>query len=214
MAGIECPKPNRTRASSTSGDDCALRRNCILVEPASLPRHAAASYKRTSTSVILLATALLTGCASGIDRAEEACLSYRATAATFASCLRANFEILAGGMQGDRDIASTYLAAAEYQAAAVATGRITDAEAMLELATLNSTVLVPEVRRRREAAFQSVLDALQNSGSRGESTGSESTDQNSQAYGRGGPNDRVRQSGNYGQRGANRRAIQPGYYGR
>jgi hypothetical protein len=211
---MEYPKPNRTRRSSTLGGDCALRRNRIVVQPARLPRHAAASSRRTSTSVILLATALLTGCTSGIDRAEEACLSYRATAAVFASCLRANFELLAGGMQGDRDIASTYLAAAEYQAAAVASGRITDAEAMLELATLNSTVLAPELRRRREAAFQSVLDALQNSGSRGERAGSESTEQNSQAYGRGGPNDRVRQSGHYGQRGANRGAIQPGYYGR
>ena len=201
MPTASCLTSDHTRAGIASGD-CALPGHHGAARFAGLP-WSWMSRRTTSNQVVFFAAALLAGCASGIERAEEACMNYRTTVAGYAACLRSNFATLTSGPQNERDIDAAYLAAAEYQTAAVATGRKTDQEAMLELAALNVSVFAPEIQKRREAAFQSVMQSMQNSGNSGDGTGRNQAQQSSRPYGRGGTNYGSGQSGYNGQRSAN-----------
>jgi hypothetical protein len=54
------------------------------------------------TSHVLAGGLALAGCASGINRAEEACAPHRTTAAAFAYCLRSNHGLLTSGPPAER----------------------------------------------------------------------------------------------------------------
>jgi hypothetical protein len=153
--------------------------------------------KQLVRSISLLTALAMFGCASGIERVEEACAHHRASAAAYAGCLRSNYAILNSGPAGEQHISGIYLAAAEYQAAAVASGQRTDAEAMLELAAFNASVLAPAIQKQRDAAIRSAMQALQQPDGRG-------------GQGRGGSGS----SGGQGftQRGAGYQARSSGYY--
>jgi hypothetical protein len=109
----------------------------------------------------------LAGCTSGVKIAEEACARSLVTAAAFADCLRSNYAALTGGLD-QSDLGELYLAAAEYQAAMVAAGQETDAQAMLELASYRTSVLAPMEASRREASFKKALQAMQAGSSNGQ----------------------------------------------
>jgi hypothetical protein len=130
----------------------------------------------------LLAGALaLSACTSGIKAADQACSPSRVTAAAFADCLRSNYATLTGGASDQSDLGGLYLAAAELQAAMVANGSETDAQAMFALADYRMRVLAPMEQKRRDADLQKVLQALQSSG---QGQGSQGSQKGSSPYSR------------------------------
>lgn len=131
----------------------------------------------------------LAGCASGIDLADEACARHRATVASFADCLRTNHATLASGMPDQRDLATLYLAQAEFLASQVAARKGTDAEAMLALAYFRNT-LAAEGQKRQQATIDRYVKAMEASASQsgsGSGSGSSSGGGSGFSSGRGYP---------------------------
>jgi hypothetical protein len=135
----------------------------------------------TLTSAVFGALALA-GCSSGITQTEEVCASSRARVAVFADCLRRNYATLSSGSTGQGDLGALYLAAAEFQEAQVAEGRVTDAMAMLELADFRTRVLAPVENQRRDQEFQNVLKAIQSAANSGGQSGNSAPAQGRSRY--------------------------------
>jgi hypothetical protein len=126
---------------------------------------------------MLLGSSVLPSCSSGITQTDQVCANSRVTVAAFANCLRSNYATLSNGSSGQGDLGALYLAAAEYQAAEVASGRETDAMAMLELANFRTRVLAPIEQKRRDQEFQNVMKAIQSAANSGGSSGRSSSGQ-------------------------------------
>jgi hypothetical protein len=139
------------------------------------------SCKRDFPALVLLGSLALAGCNSGIKQTEQLCASTRVTAASYADCLRVNYATLTSGSPSDSDLGALYLAAAEYEAAQVAAGRIDDRGAMLELAGFRSNVIASIEQKRRDQDFQNVVKALQSSGNSGGQSG-RSSNSSSNSY--------------------------------
>jgi hypothetical protein len=116
---------------------------------------------RTIPALELLGSSTLASCSSGITQTDQVCAHSRATVAAFADCLRSNYGTLSNGSSDQSDLGALYLAAAEYQAAEVASGRETDAMAMFELANFRTRVLAPMEQQRRNQELQNMMKAIQ-----------------------------------------------------
>lgn len=133
----------------------------LAVHDASAPRHPNDAVPRRSVvAYTRTAGLMLAGCASGINRVEEACAAHRTTAAAFASCLRGNHAVLTSGPPAQRDLATYYLAMAEYQAGRVAAGETTDPEAMFALARFRTQELAELEKKRNDAAKKEWDEAM------------------------------------------------------
>ena len=126
---------------------------------------------RSTTALVLLGSSLLASCSSGITQTDQVCAYSRTTVAAFADCLRSNYATLSNGSSGQSDLGALYLAAAEFKAAEVASGRETDAMAMLELANFRTRALAPIEQKRRDQEFQNVMKAIQSAANSGASSG-------------------------------------------
>jgi hypothetical protein len=135
--------------------------------------------KRDFSTLVLLGSLALAGCASGIKQTEQLCAPTRGSAASYADCLRVNYATLTSGSPSDSDLGALYLAEAEYMAAQVAAGRTDDSMAMLELAKFRSNVIAQIEQKRRDQNLQTLVKALQSSGNSGGQSGGSGRNSNS-----------------------------------
>ena len=107
--------------------------------------------------------------------------------AAYAFCLRTNHATLVGGPPAERDLATLYMAAADYLANQVRVGKASDAEAMFALAQYRTNDLAAKAQSRHDAAFKQAIEYMQAQGQGGQSGGSSGSGSGQRAsYGRSG----------------------------
>ncbi|MBD0275054.1 MAG: hypothetical protein ICV73_24395 [Acetobacteraceae bacterium] len=121
---------------------------------------------------VLAGGLMLAGCASGIDKAENACAAQRTSMAAYAACLRLNHATLASGPPAERDLATLYMAAADLLAHQVRAGKISDAGAMFALAQYRTNELTAKAQGRYDTAFEQAMRYMQSQGQGGQGSGS------------------------------------------
>jgi hypothetical protein len=128
----------------------------------------------------LLAVALLgglsvAGCTSGIRQTDQMCADSRASVILLTNCLRQNYATLTSGPTGQSELGSLYLAKAEAEADGVMSGRITNAQAMLELAQFRTDHIAPLERKWQQEDVDNFMKSLQSNDSKTASSGQSSS---------------------------------------
>ena len=170
---METPNSRTVRQTPDRGARSAAPGWTVLEAPrAALAAKPHAARRAKATALAALAGGfVLAGCASGIDKAEDACAAQRARMAAFASCLRLNHATLTSGLPAERDLATLYMAAADFLAEEVRAGRISDASALFALAHYRTNRLSAMAQQRHDAAFEQAMRYMQAQGQGGQGSG-------------------------------------------